>query len=478
MIALLIDLGWKSAVIAGLALLASHALRNRAAVERVMLLRVAAAALLMLPIFALGLPALEIGILPALEAAPAAALAMPPAVHVVAGQAQAPVHWPMIVTAFYGTGVVLLLLRLIAGLATLRHWTRRAVPASNPRWLAAAARASAALRCPVHLLVSPQVAAPLSWGVAPAWVLIGPATQDRAEQADAVIAHEMAHIRRLDWPVLILSRLATAIFWFNPLVWLVDRALARQAELAADEDAVRHVALVDYARTLLTVATLTAHPAACGMAAPKSMLARRIGRVLEDAPRPPVSRLLCSALLICGPGMAVPLAAMKLVRAPSADATAPTMRVRHDPLPTISATRIVDRREVVKPRAEPLSAVVPVPVPASAHAPMPAPESEPSPPAAVASQAAVETPDATVERQIAVGKGRAIATQGRRELARGLSDSANDMRADARALERGASKEALSPADREERLRSARSLRVQAEQLDVEARRLVFGPEG
>jgi len=481
MIALLIDLGWKSALIAALALLASHALLRRAAGERVILLRVAVCGLLMLPVFALAVPALEIAILPALNAVPATAVVPSYSGNIGMSATPASAYSPRdLGIALYGIGVAFVLFRLLAGLLTLRRWTRAAAPVADPHWIAAAARVAATVRRPVRLLVSPHVAAPLSWGIAPAWILIGPASERHVDQADAVIAHEMAHIRRLDWPMLVASRLAMAIFWFNPLVWLVDRELARQAELRADEDAVGHVAQADYAQTLLTVAGLAAHPVACGMAAPGTVLARRIGRVLDDRARPPASRLFCAALLVCGPCVAAPLAAMKLVPAPTPkiENVRPAMPVPNALPVIIPAARAAERPMTVRPRraSTPTAKLVVPPVPTLAEPPSsPALLGSPSHVAA-SSDAERASQDAVVATRRAERVARKIVIDGKRDRAMRLSDAANDMRANARTLEKAAGREKLPQFDQEAHMREARSLRMQAEQLDAKARRLIFEP--
>lgn len=488
MTALLIDLGWKSALICGMALMLGHLLRRRAAIERVTLLRIAAATLLALPALALIIPSIEIGVLPAPDAAPT----IMPVMSDIASATAAPVEAPGVspidaALILYGAGVGFVLLRLLAGLLMLRRWTRTALPASDPHWLAVTARATATLRRPVRLLVSPYVSAPLSWGASPGWILIGPATHDRPEQAEAVIAHELAHIRRFDWPMLVISRIAAALFWFNPLAWLVDRELARQAELAADEEAVRHVAHTDYAQTLLSVGGQAAHPVACGMAAPGTMLARRIGHVLDATPRPPASRLLCVALLVCAPGAVAPLAAAKLVSAPLIKSIAPSVRVQSEPQRILRVARSEEQPRAVMTRVEPQPVARTTAVTAAASGPAPVSTATAQPrtqssrsnapvPGPIRRHAVLtETEDAT-ERLRAERQGRAIIVAGRREFSRGLANSANDMRREAKTLEGAAAGDRLPPKDRDEHLRMARSLRVQAEQLDAEARRLILEP--
>ena len=41
------------------------------------------------------------------------------------------------------------------------------------------------------------------------------------ERIRAVLTHEMAHIKRFDWPVQMLAEVARAVYWFNPAFWLV-----------------------------------------------------------------------------------------------------------------------------------------------------------------------------------------------------------------------------------------------------------------
>jgi len=480
MIALLIDLGWKSALIAGLALLASHMLRGRAAGERVILLRVAVGALLMLPLFVLAVPALEIAILPALHAVPTTDVAASYSGDMGMSGAPASAYSSHdLGIGLYGAVGVFVLFRLLAGLFTLRRWTRMATPVMDPHWIAAAARATATMRRPVRLLVSSHVAAPLSWGIAPAWILIAPTSEKHVDQADAVIAHEMAHIRRLDWPMLVASRVAAAIFWFNPLVWLVARELARQAELRADEDAVRHVAQADYAQTLLTVAGLAAHPAACGMAAPGTVLARRIGRVLDDRARPPASRLFCVALLVCGPGVAAPLAAMKLVPVPTPkiETAPPAAMPEPSVLPTIiPAARAAERPMAVRPRraSAPSAKLVTPPVPAMAETSSPPDLLGSQSHIAASSDAVRATRDAAAAARRAERVARKIVMDGKRERSLRLSDAANDMRANARTLEKAAGRGKLPEFDQAAHMREARSLRMQADWLDAKARGLIF----
>lgn len=318
MLETLIELGWKSALIAALALVADRTMRGRPAAERVFVLRVAVIALLLLPPAMLLLPSLDLALLPAPEPAVVPG-PMPAAVGAaVPVSAEMPVDWTGLLYAL-GAGAVLL--HLAIGVSVLARWTRRSEEAGEPGWAAALARASATLRRQVRLLVSDDIVSPISWGIAPAWILIDPVTLARAGQADAVVAHEMAHIRRFDWPMLIAARIAVALLWFNPLVWLLNRTLARRGETAADEAAVRGMERADYAEALLSFAAApAARGVATGMALWPNALAERITHIALHRNRRG-SRVIPTLALVCAAIAAPPLAAARLVPAAPAAGT-------------------------------------------------------------------------------------------------------------------------------------------------------------
>src|SRR4029079_6034896 len=131
---------------------------------------------------------------------------------------------------------------------------------------------------------------------------------------------ELAHVARLDWAKLLLGRVATALFWFNPLVWVLAREAHQLREETAD-DAVLAADIpdTDYAELLVGVARhecpgllLGAH----GVAPSKSSLSRRVARVLDGkSVRGPVARGFALGVLAGAVMVAAPLAALTLTPA-------------------------------------------------------------------------------------------------------------------------------------------------------------------
>ncbi|MDQ8755987.1 M56 family metallopeptidase [Sphingosinicella sp. LHD-64] len=326
------EMAWKSALISGAALAFAMLLRSRAAADRAMVLRIGVAMLLALPLIVLFLPALEIVAFaaPAAPALPSAAYAglsladlgtLPPAAE--------PTIWddptPLIVLAYLG-GLVMVGGRLVAGLFMLHRWTRAARDVTCPEWQAALDRVRWSAGDPesIRLMVSDLVKSPLSWGWLRPVILIDPDTLDEPEDAEAILAHEVAHIARRDWLSLMLARVAATLFWFNPLVWLLEREIVQQAEEAADLEAAQRVDPARYAETLLSWARFNGMVPANSIAPTSSALGRRVRAVLDRSTRerPTGSVWTRIAMLLCL-GIAAPVAAAKLVAAAQDPAAVP-----------------------------------------------------------------------------------------------------------------------------------------------------------
>ena len=182
-------------------------------------------------------------------------------------------------------------------LARLIALRARADVLVDGHWLSALARAQRRMgfKHGTALLTSNELSSPISWGLMRPVILLNTRAVEASGEAEAIIAHELAHVARMDWAKLLLARIATALFWFNPLVWLLAREAHQLREEAADDSVLAaDIPDTDYAQLLVGVARhecpgllLGAH----GVAPSKSSLARRVARVLDGASaRGPVAR--------------------------------------------------------------------------------------------------------------------------------------------------------------------------------------------
>jgi beta-lactamase regulating signal transducer with metallopeptidase domain len=179
---------------------------------------------------------------------------------------------------------------------------KRAQPAAE-RWRQAVADLARRMRVsrPVRILESAAVRVPTLVGclrpviLLPTSVLTGLAP----EQIEALLAHELAHVRRWDYLVNLLQTLAEALLFYHPAVWWLSRRLRVEREQCCDDVVVATCGdRVAYARALATLGESSAVPAAA-LAAGDGRLLARIRRILvmEDERRTSTGRLVGSVAL-------------------------------------------------------------------------------------------------------------------------------------------------------------------------------------
>lgn len=166
--------------------------------------------------------------------------AVEPLIAVPVAAALAPVFdWARVWTGLYFCGSLVLVIRLIAG-----WWLARRLLGRSAFVPAFGAYESAGIAGPITIGVfAPKVVLPAGWRNWP------------AETLRAVLAHERAHVARRDTAITVLARINTCVFWFHPLAWGLERALAATAEFACDAAALRELGARErYAEALIAMA--------------------------------------------------------------------------------------------------------------------------------------------------------------------------------------------------------------------------------
>lgn len=198
-------------------------------------------------------------------------------------------EWACVLTALWAAVAGLLLLRWKARLRVSMRVLESAHPAgARERAVLEAAAARHGLTRGVALLTGPDVASPGVWGVWRPVVALpeGLAASVSDEELEAVLLHELVHVRRCDNLVAALQMVLCCLFWFHPLVWVLDRRLLAERELACDE----HVVATrgeprTYAEGLLKVVRFCLGWRAAGVSyAANRDLKRRIQRMMTGVP--------------------------------------------------------------------------------------------------------------------------------------------------------------------------------------------------
>ena len=224
-----------------------------------------------------------------------------PAIHLLyllgAGAAPAPVlsslalnKWMPSLVLAWSAGVALMSLRLLLGLAWVAR-LRRQASAAPVLWQARldALALRMGVRCTVPLRLHEALASPVTIGFFRPLVLLPASLLSGMPVAliEALLAHELAHVRRWDYLVNLLQSVAEALLFFHPVVWWLSARLRVERELVADALAAQ--SLQDPAQLATALHQLSLQPATPGhggllLSARGGTLLLRIQRLMAPAP--------------------------------------------------------------------------------------------------------------------------------------------------------------------------------------------------
>ncbi len=150
-------------------------------------------------------------------------------------------HLPLLVTGWL-LGVLLLSLRMLGEIAYIQHLKHYRSRRAETIWLERLARIKErmGIRREVELRETHRIHGPMVVGafrqviLLPAGLLAGLPP----EQVEAVLAHELAHVRRNDYLVNLFVSLVEVLLFFNPMMWWISKKIRAEREHACDDLAV------------------------------------------------------------------------------------------------------------------------------------------------------------------------------------------------------------------------------------------------
>jgi beta-lactamase regulating signal transducer with metallopeptidase domain len=339
-------------MIIAVALAMHFALRRASAATRHLSLTMAMLGLVLLPVLALGLPVWQLEVLPpnapALSAetspdrldemwlgAGAPTTGSPNSLGerdtsqvgsgTGVGARLGPAGW-FVVAWLLGSALVLA--KLAVGVLRMRWVVRHTERIADPQLLRHfdACIETLRLRARPWLASSGSVGVPLIWGWLRPTMIVPPDFVDwPVDRVRAVMLHELGHFKRIDWPILLLGRVAAALYWFHPLVWFLERRVKQECERACDDIVVAYgTKPSDYASHLLSIARRVSETPACVKAAlavvRRSQMSTRLRSILDpllsrNTPSRTVVTAFATVLLL----LLVPLASVQLAERAYAD---------------------------------------------------------------------------------------------------------------------------------------------------------------
>lgn len=287
-----------------------------------------------------------------------------------------------LIVLLWAMGAAAALMRTALGHARARRYLRGAA-VFEPDLSMWAGQRGGALHFPV--LLSPRTAMPMVIGFfKPRIVLPANAPGWSPGQLRRVLLHEAAHLERKDPAWKLAAALASALYWFHPLVWLAVRQLASQREQACDDMVLAAGGRPSrYAGDLLEFARNTLQgripKAAIPMASPTRLEARVAAILDETRPRQTLRRRNMTTYSCALALLLAPLSALTSVaqpppppNAPRADFSGSLGALRELTLPRIAAAEFLTRADSGRSGIEPKVAANPTeasrPVIASASA--------------------------------------------------------------------------------------------------------------
>jgi len=252
----------RATLIAGAGTIVCYQLRKASAAKRHLAAMATLIALIALPIAMAFLPAVPLPILPAVSTpatfrvetptAPVdqAAGVLPPEHNDVissevtestvspttpVSSRRSPSEYVVLASLAVSAALLLQVLVSFAAAALTVRQARRIEDADLERELDSARRRLGVSRS-ISLRECPSVTIPSVWGWArPVLLLPVEAREWGRERIRVVFLHEVAHVARHDGVGLLLTRIATSVFWFHPLVWKLARMARRECERCCDD---------------------------------------------------------------------------------------------------------------------------------------------------------------------------------------------------------------------------------------------------
>lgn len=163
----------------------------------------------------------------------------------------------------------------------------------------------AGIQKPIELCVNPLISSPLLIGFFHPCIVL-PSSDISEKDFQYIALHELTHYKRWDMFYKWLVQFTVCLHWFNPLVHLMSREIAKACEFSCDEAVLAKMGCdnaQDYGKTLLdamaAVGRYKENLGAVTLSENKQLLKERIGAIMNFKKKSTLIRLLTGVLTLC-----------------------------------------------------------------------------------------------------------------------------------------------------------------------------------
>ena len=213
------------------------------------------------------------------------------------------------IVLLWGIGVALLASRLAGGWLYITRLRKEGTAQAPSVWRIRLTELcqKVGVSRPVELLRTSRIEVPTVIGWLRPVILVPVSTLAglSAQQMEAILVHELAHIRRYDYLVNLFQKLVETLLFYHPAVWWISRQIRVERENCCDDWAVKVCAdAVAYASALAKIEA-SRTPAVLAVSAGGGLLLCRVRRLLGIAPHPcrEVSGLLVAGAVVLATGL-------------------------------------------------------------------------------------------------------------------------------------------------------------------------------
>jgi beta-lactamase regulating signal transducer with metallopeptidase domain len=150
-------------------------------------------------------------------------------------------HFPLLITGWF-MGILFFMLKLLGGLLYSERLKHTGIKAISESWQKKVSELGVKMniRRQVRIVESYFAKVPMVIGYFKPVILVpvGILSGIPAEQVEAIIAHELAHIRRYDFLINIVQSIVESIFFYHPAVWWISGQVRKERENCCDDLAV------------------------------------------------------------------------------------------------------------------------------------------------------------------------------------------------------------------------------------------------